>query len=105
MPSYYFFHKFYPLTFYCISNYPTLLEDVNLPFFSDTIYDGFSDHSLGISAALLAQTRGCMYLEKHMTINHNLQKSIEKAHTGSMDYDELLRFKKLSKELEILLAD
>ena len=89
---------------YCVAQYPTILEDMTVPVdFTDT-FDGLSDHSLGISASLLAATRGCRYLEKHFTLNHALQRGNEKAHLGAMDAAQLKQIKDLSMEFELLLS-
>jgi sialic acid synthase SpsE len=37
--------------------------------FRDTPYAGYSDHALGISAALLAISRGARIVEKHFTLD------------------------------------
>lgn len=89
---------------FCIGQYPTLLEDMRVPEFGDA-YDGLSDHSLGISAALLAASRGCRVLEKHFTLSHALQRNNEKAHFGSMDAQQLQQIKLLSMEFELLLSE
>ncbi len=83
----------------CISNYPTLLSDVVIPNFEKSIFDGVSDHSLGISVAIKSCSLGGKYLEKHFTINKNLQKETEKGHLGSMDYNDLVLLKKLTDEI------
>ncbi len=89
---------------HCVNQYPTLLEDVILPeSFSNGLFTGLSDHSLGISAALLAVTRGCQYLEKHFSIDHFIQRSNEKAHLGSMNLEQLTELKRLSLQLELLI--
>tara|TARA_Y100001960_G_scaffold92733_1_gene99925 strand:+ start:66 stop:275 length:210 start_codon:yes stop_codon:yes gene_type:complete len=40
--------------------------------FHNSNYSGFSDHSLGIEAALVAVGRGAMIIEKHFTLNKGL---------------------------------
>lgn len=81
---------------FCVSNYPTLLEDVNLPDFRSSPFVGYSDHSIGISAAIYAASKGCQYLEKHFTTSHALQASVEKAHLGSMTMEDLMLIKRIS---------
>ncbi len=90
---------------YCIVQYPTLLEDVSVPTFHDTIFDGISDHSIGIAAALIASARGAKYLEKHYTINYAWQRSNEKAHVGAMTMEDLRAIKRISSDMERILAD
>ena len=44
---------------YCVPKYPCEYSDIALPkSFDDSIYDGFSDHTIGIEAALVAVGRG-----------------------------------------------
>ncbi|MCP5080127.1 MAG: hypothetical protein GY948_00325 [Alphaproteobacteria bacterium] len=89
---------------HCIVQYPTLLEDVSVPTFHDTIFEGISDHSLGIAAALIAAARGAKYLEKHYTINYAWQRSNEKAHLGAMTLEDLRTIKRISSDMERILA-
>ena len=86
----------------CISNYPTLLSDVKIPDFNNSIFKGISDHSLGISAALKACAFGAEYLEKHFTFDKNLQKNNEKGHLGGMDAEDLKTLKKITSEMELI---
>src|SRR5574337_24933 len=65
---------------YCVSKYPTMYSELNLPLsFGDYTnaqnfrYDGFSDHSLGIEASLMAVARGAQIIEKHFTLNKGLE--------------------------------
>lgn len=59
---------------HCISTYPTPVEIVNLSAIK-TLRDtfkvnvGFSDHTLGSEAAILAYTLGATMIEKHITNN------------------------------------
>ena len=58
---------------YCVAKYPCEYSDISLPAaFSSSVYDGFSDHSLGIEAALVAIGRGAHTIEKHLTLNKGL---------------------------------
>ena len=90
---------------YCVVEYPTLLEQVRIPDFNRSIFSGFSDHSIGISAALFACAHGCRYLEKHYTLSHALQRSNEKAHVGAMNFDELVQIRNISREMKLLAAE
>jgi len=49
---------------YCVPKYPCPYEDLALPrSFADSVYDGFSDHTIGIEAALVAGGRGARIVE------------------------------------------
>ena len=56
---------------WCKSKYPT--EPIDLKDFpknfKDSIYDGYSDHSIGIEMCLLAIARGANIIEKHFTLD------------------------------------
>jgi N-acetylneuraminate synthase/N,N'-diacetyllegionaminate synthase len=63
--------------FYCVSAYPTPIEDIDL----DTIDAlrsefgvpvGFSDHTLGTEASVVAMARGADIIEKHFTLDRTL---------------------------------
>lgn len=62
---------------HCASIYPAKLEDLNLRAI-DTLRDqfgvpvGFSDHSVGTLAPLLAVARGAVIIEKHLTLDRRL---------------------------------
>lgn len=86
----------------CISDYPTLLSDVVFPNFSKSIFDGISDHSLGIAAAIKSSCLGASYLEKHFTIEKSLQRHTEKAHLGSMDPGDLETIKNITSQIELI---
>lgn len=87
---------------HCVVQYPTLLEDMIIPDFQNSIFSGISDHSIGISAALSAAVRGATYLEKHFTIGSALQRSNEKAHVGGMTYSQLEQIANLSREIRLI---
>jgi len=71
---------------YCISKYPTPLEDLHLGSVDFSRHAGFSDHTLGITAAQVACVRGARILEKHFTIDKTMYGP---DHSGSMTPDEL----------------
>ena len=58
---------------HCVPKYPCSLQDVALPkHFAGKPYVGFSDHTIGIEAALVAVARGARVIEKHFTLNKGL---------------------------------
>lgn len=62
---------------HCISDYPTKLKDTNFGFFKklkqNLKYEiGFSDHTIGENASLVATSLGANIIEKHITLDNNL---------------------------------
>ena len=74
---------------YAVSKYPTFLEDLELPDFRNSIFAGYSDHTMGTTACCYAIARGARLLEKHFILSPSLQKETEKAHAGGMTCDDL----------------
>ena len=74
----------------CTSAYPAKLQDANLNTIKDLektfgVISGFSDHTLGIVAPIVAVSLGAKVIEKHFI----LDKSIGGADAGfSLDYNE-----------------
>ena len=90
---------------FCVSKYPTYLDDEKLakmPYFKRPGYSGYSDHTIGISAALRAHTRGASILEKHFSNNIFSQTKLEGGHLGSFDSGTLRQFSNLVKQFEIM---
>tara|TARA_Y100001937_G_scaffold128850_1_gene209069 strand:+ start:41991 stop:42707 length:717 start_codon:yes stop_codon:yes gene_type:complete len=90
---------------FCVSKYPTFIDDEKLakmPFFKRPGYSGYSDHTIGIGAALRAHTRGAKILEKHFSNNINSQTKLEGGHLGSFDQNSLRQFVNITKQLEIM---
>lgn len=56
---------------YCISKYPTPLDELKLGAVDFSLYAGFSDHTVGITAACVAFALGARILEKHFTLDKN----------------------------------
>jgi sialic acid synthase SpsE len=54
---------------YCVSKYPTPLSELHLSKVNFGKYAGFSDHTIGISAACASFARGARILEKHLTLD------------------------------------
>lgn len=81
---------------YCVSKYPTLLSDLNFSKIDFNRYTGFSDHSIGITASLLALARGARIIEKHFTLDKDLYGP---DHSGSMTPDELKAIAQYSVEI------
>jgi sialic acid synthase SpsE len=76
---------------HCVSKYPHPLKEAIklMPSKFDNRLIGYSDHTVGIEACKEAVLRGATVLEKHYTINHDLQSKTEGAHVCSMNMEEL----------------
>lgn len=69
---------------YCVSKYPTPLSDLRFSFGGR--YNGFSDHTVGITASVVAMALGATIIEKHFTLDRNMPGPDQ---LGSMEPDEL----------------
>ncbi len=92
---------------HCVSQYPAKNENLNLksiPFIRDKLKlpVGFSDHSIGFDAALLAIGLGARVIEKHFTLNKN---QIGPDHKSSLTKNELIEFINKIREAEKSLGD
>lgn len=85
---------------YCVVKYPTRVDEFSMPDFSNSIFHGISDHTLGNAGALFASAHGAKYLEKHFTLRKSFQYETEKAHLGSMDMQDLMEIKQTAFEFE-----
>ena len=93
--------------FQCTTNYPDQYEEINLNVirtfkkeFPEFLI-GFSDHSLGIEASLGAAAKGVKVIEKHFTLNKNMEGP---DHRASLDPDELKEWVTRIRNLEKALG-
>ena len=60
---------------HCVSSYPLLDSDVNMNALTSLKklgYEiGYSDHTIGIDACIVAASMGARVIEKHFTLSHN----------------------------------
>lgn len=92
---------------HCISRYPTPLQDLQL---SRLTYlrerfncpVGFSDHSMGWEAALVARSLGATFIEKHFTSNPLLEGP---DHSSSADPKTFKTLVSKVREVEMILGD
>ena len=75
--------------FYCVSKYPTRLDELKMPNFENSKIKGYSDHTIGTAACIYAAAKGAEYIEKHFTCNKSLNVDTQLAHTCSMNYNDL----------------
>jgi len=94
--------------FQCTTNYPSNYEEINLNVidtykkeFPNNII-GFSDHSLGFEASIGAAAIGVKVIEKHFTINKEMDGPDHKA---SLNPRELKEWVKHIRNLEKALGD
>ncbi len=87
---------------YCVSKYPTKLTEINMPNFDDSFFNGFSDHTVGIDAAIYSISKGARIIEKHFSNNKSLNVSTQLGHTGSMDYHDLENLRRIADSINLL---
>lgn len=91
---------------HCTSNYPANFEDVNLRAM-ETIYKafllpvGYSDHTLGNSVSTAAVALGAVVIEKHFTLDRDMQGPDHKA---SLSPQELGEFVRMLREVELAMG-
>lgn len=90
---------------FCISQYPTYpgaLVDMPAEFNAEAHY-GYSDHTHGIEACLLAMSRGAAFIEKHFTLDKT-HESVHNDHILSATPDELRLLCDVGRPLSKLAA-
>lgn len=92
---------------HCISAYPTKVAEANLKVIITLKEEfkkqtGFSDHTIGMEASIAAVTLGACVIEKHIT----LEKEMEGPdHQASMEPEEFACFVRTIREIEKGLGD
>ncbi len=89
---------------YCVSKYPTNLKEIEMPNFEDknSIFKGYSDHTIGIAAAIFAVSKGALVIEKHFSNNKSLNVETQLAHVCSMNSDELENLRNIADSITLL---
>ena len=85
---------------YCVSKYPAPLEDIKISKVDFDLFKGFSDHTIGITSACAAMTRGAQVIEKHFTLDTEMYGP---DHICSMTPDELNSLSAFRDELKLCL--
>ena len=86
---------------YCIPKYPTSLTDLHFDKVDFTRM-GFSDHTIGIEAAMIALSRGAQVIEKHFTLDkHDMR---EPDHICSAEPQELRELVDFAKKVKVVLG-
>ena len=85
---------------YCVPTYPAEYGEIALPpVFAESLYCGFSDHTIGNEASLVAIGRGARVIEKHFTLGKGLPGP---DHICSATPDELSELVRLARLMEKL---
>jgi len=92
---------------YCVPKYPTQyydlhLGDVNFTPGMGLFYNGFSDHTIGPSAAIVALSRGARIIEKHFTLDRSDNRGPD--HQISADAAVMKTIVHFAKEVEEILG-
>ena len=92
---------------HCNTEYPTLMEDVNLRAMKTIesafkVKVGYSDHTNGIEISIAAVTLGASIIEKHFTLDKNM---IGPDHKSSLNPVELEQMVKSIRNIELALGD
>jgi len=90
----------------CTSSYPAPLEDANLKTIANmketfNVEVGFSDHTLGITAPIVAITFGARVVEKHFILDKSIDSPDNKF---SLDKNEFKEMVKAIREAEKLIG-
>ena len=92
--------------FYCVSKYPTNLQDIDMPDFEkDKIFSGYSDHTIGIHACQYAVSKGAQYIEKHFSNNKSIGTDTQMAHVCSMDQNELSQLRSYADSITLIKSN
>lgn len=92
---------------HCITAYPVPFEDVNLraiPLLSEklAVPVGYSDHTIGIEAAIAAVALGARVIEKHFTLDRSMEGP---DHSASLEPNELKTMVTAIRHIEKALGD
>lgn len=92
---------------HCVTSYPVPMDEANLAMIGLLRNElggvvGYSDHTMGIDAAVYSVAAGARIVEKHFTIDHNYSEFRD--HQLSADPDELKCLVEKVREVESLLG-
>ena len=92
---------------HCNTEYPTPMEDVNLTAMLSIekelgVKIGYSDHTLGIEVPIAAVAMGATVIEKHFTLDRNMEGPDHKA---SLEPGELIAMVTAIRNIELALGD
>jgi len=99
-------NKNYLAVLQCTTSYPVIDQDVNLAVIQDfkkkfnNELIGYSDHTIGVDAAIFAAAFGANIVEKHFTIKKNF--STFRDHQLSADENEMKTLVEKIRKIEVL---
>ncbi len=85
---------------YCVPEYPAPLSSLKFSqvTFDGHIWDGFSDHTQGLEASMIAISRGASIIEKHFSLDKNDKRGPD--HICSCEPKELKQLVEFAKKVE-----
>ena len=91
---------------HCNTEYPTPYSDVNLRAMQTLrekfqVPVGYSDHTKGIEVPIAAVACGASVIEKHFTLDHNMEGPDHKA---SLEPEELIEMVKAIRNIELAMG-
>lgn len=90
---------------HCNSTYPAPFKDINLRYLDRLaqykIPIGYSGHERGISVSIAAVAMGARIIERHFTLDRNMEGP---DHTASLEYDDFKRLVEGIREVELSLG-
>ena len=83
------------LVFHCTTDYPLAPENINLKAMQTLMKEldvlvGYSDHTIGDQAAIIAVTLGACMIEKHFTLDRTMQGPDHIASTEPKEFKEMV---------------
>lgn len=89
---------------HCVTEYPAPVASLNLRAIQTlrTAFNrpiGYSDHSQGVLAAVIARALGATVIEKHLTLDKNLPGPDHRASADPAEFAELIRQLRLSEQM------
>ena len=82
---------------HCTTEYPAPLKEINLRAMETmrktfSIKVGYSDHSMGFEVSIAAVAMGASIIEKHLTLDRNLEGPDHKASLEPREFHDLVKF-------------
>ena len=92
---------------HCVTDYPVKDNYANLNCIDNLIKDfklitGYSDHTTGILASIIAASKGAKIIEKHFTLNKNMKGP---DHLASLTPKEFFEMSKNLRRYELMVGD